>query len=50
MSKPTEYDICWTTGNYTDQDCFACPYNEICSAFEQDMEEMGYSEVEHDLF
>lgn len=45
-----DYDRCYATGNYTDQDCYSCPHNYICSAFEDDMEAMGYEGVEPDLF
>ena len=29
-----EYDVCWATGSYTDQDCECCPYKDECSGCE----------------
>lgn len=26
-----EYEMCYATGNYIDQDCSMCQYNSICS-------------------
>lgn len=30
------YDHCWETGEYDDQDCNFCPYNEECSGSSDD--------------
>ena len=27
-----EFDICWETGNYEEQNCNECPYAYDCSA------------------
>jgi hypothetical protein len=29
-----EYDFCYDTGEYSDQDCSMCPYAEECSGSE----------------
>lgn len=29
-----EYDVCWSTGLYTDQYCECCPYKDECSGYE----------------
>jgi hypothetical protein len=28
------YDNCWETGNYVDQDCDSCPHHNECSGYE----------------
>jgi len=34
-----EYDTCYKTGEYTDQDCYLCPYNFNCSGANIDFDE-----------
>lgn len=29
-----DYDYCYKTGNYTDQDCLQCPHRHECSGFD----------------
>lgn len=29
-----KYDECWFSGEYTEQDCKRCPYNDMCSGNE----------------
>lgn len=31
MKYKNEYEYCWETGDYTDQDCQQCPHSEECS-------------------
>ena len=33
-----EYELCWSTGVYLDQDCQNCPHYDECSGAEDDDE------------
>lgn len=34
ISNSDNYEDCWNTGNYDDQDCNFCPHKDECSGFE----------------
>jgi hypothetical protein len=34
-----QYDECYNTGEYTDQDCWLCPYKDSCSGANIDFDE-----------
>ena len=34
-----EYERCWNTGEYEDQDCGSCPYADECSGAENEKDD-----------
>ena len=34
IGNKNQYDICWETGQYSDQICELCPYKSECSGYE----------------
>ena len=34
-----EYETCWLTGNYIDQDCELCPHKGECSGYDDEDED-----------
>lgn len=36
MDEYESFEMCWTTGNYIDQNCEECPYASECSGYTGD--------------